>query len=182
MKILIAAFAFCCSLNVSLAAASPEPWHKLSSSEQEALAPVQSQWSSLSEAQQRNFLDIAHHYPDLNPSEKQRFLGRLATWAKLKVAEGSWNLFLAPEQQSQVEPLLFTEAVPNEIFCVTSDFFKKYPRETMKVVAALLSYINMPENRNLIDQLFRMDYFVPAYNTDFSKLRAMVKRVESKLK
>ena len=106
----------------------------------------------------------------------------VATWAKLKVAEGSWNLFLAPEQQSQVEPLLFTEAVPNEIFCVTSDFSKKYPRETMKVVAALLSYINMPENRNLIDQLFRMDYFVPAYNTDFSKLRAMVKRVESKLK
>jgi len=75
--------AFCFSLGISPANASPHPWHALTPSQQEALAPLSQQWSSLPEAQQQSMLNVAKHYPELGAKEKQRFLSRLGAWSQL---------------------------------------------------------------------------------------------------
>ena len=74
---------FCLALSISSAIASPQPWHSLTPSQQEALAPLSQQWDGLPEAQQRSMLSVAKHYPELNAEEKQRFLSRLGAWSKL---------------------------------------------------------------------------------------------------
>lgn len=70
-------------LGISPANASPHPWHTLTPSQQEALAPLSQQWNSLPEAQQQSMLNVAKHYPELGAEEKQRFLSRLGAWSKL---------------------------------------------------------------------------------------------------
>jgi len=74
---------FCLALGVSSAAAAPQPWHSLTPSQQEALAPLSQQWNGLPEAQQQSMLNVAKHYPELSTEEKQRFLSRLGAWSKL---------------------------------------------------------------------------------------------------
>lgn len=73
----------CLALSISPATASPQPWHSLTPSQQETLAPLAQQWNGLPEAQQHNLLNVAKHYPELSAEEKQRFLSRLGAWSKL---------------------------------------------------------------------------------------------------
>lgn len=87
MNKLVTAIALCCSLNVSLAVATPEPWATLPPTEREALAPLYPQWNSLPETQQRNLRHLAQHYPKLDADAKRRFLSRVATWAQLTPAQ-----------------------------------------------------------------------------------------------
>jgi hypothetical protein len=82
----VAAIALCCSLHVSLAVASPEPWHTLPPTEREALSPLYQQWNNLPETQQHNLRHLAQHYPKLDADAKRRFLSRVATWAQLTPA------------------------------------------------------------------------------------------------
>ena len=81
MKSLI--IALCFTFYTQLVQAAPEPWQKLTPSEQQALIPVYPLWSTLPEAQQQNLKRLAQHYHNLDPKAKQRFDSRLATWAKL---------------------------------------------------------------------------------------------------
>ena len=83
MKTSTIALLFLCALSSTLAFASPQPWHKLTPVEQEALAPVQPQWNNLPEKQQQELLLMTEHYPKLNPAAKQRFLNRMTTWVQL---------------------------------------------------------------------------------------------------
>lgn len=122
-----------------------------------------------------------HHRESLDQLVAKK-VDAVATWGNLDGKGGAWSSYYGPKEQALFKPILLSEAVPNEIFCVSSAFYKKYPRETMQIVAALLSYINKPKNRNLVEQLFHMDYFVPAYNSDFGRLKDIVSYVEKSMK
>jgi|GEM_PF-1051771 hypothetical protein len=113
MKSLIITLALCFTFHIQFVRAAPEPWQKLTPSEQQALIPVYPLWSTLPETQQHHLKRLAQHYHDLDPKAKQRFDSRLATWAKLtpeqrQAAREKYHAYtqLPQEKREQVKQIV----------------------------------------------------------------------------
>lgn len=65
------------------AAASRQSWLELTSSQQQALAPLALSWSTLSGAQKRKWLQISKNYPALPPEGQATMHSRMNEWVTL---------------------------------------------------------------------------------------------------
>ena len=78
-------------------------WSDLSTSEQQALAPLKPQWQTISVAQKRKWLAMAKNFATLPPEEQNKLHARVQEWAQL-----------SPQQRAQAR-LNFGESTQHSV-------------------------------------------------------------------
>lgn len=89
--------------------ASAPSWHNLSTAEQTALAPLESDWESLPPYQRDRLVGLAHRFPGLTAEQQKRISARLLGWSRLTLEQRNlvrkrYQAFsrLRPEQRQAV--------------------------------------------------------------------------------
>lgn len=82
---------------------------------------------------------------------------------------GAWTQFLKPEEAAQITAIFYTRPIPGDTFTVSKQFLTKYPNLT-KGIAAAIRRIRTPESK-LLFNLYRIDYMVPAKDSDYDVVR-----------
>lgn len=86
-----------------------------------------------------------------------------------KNKSGAWTQFLKPEEASQLTAIFYSKPIPGDTFSVSKQFLAKYPNLAKGIVAAI-SRIKTPQSKLLFD-LYRIDYMVPAKDSDYDAVR-----------
>lgn len=82
--------------------------------------------------------------------------------------DSAWNHVLKPEQVAELKVLKVSEPIPADNICVS----KELPAETAQKVQAFFEQLNSsPEGAKLIQDLYRIDKFVPATDADYQGIR-----------
>lgn len=82
---------------------------------------------------------------------------------------GAWTQFLDPEQASQITAIFYTRPIPGDTFSVSKEFATEHPALTYQIAAAIAN-IKAPDNNLLVD-LYRIDYMIPADSSDYAVVR-----------
>ncbi len=82
---------------------------------------------------------------------------------------GAWTQFLETDQASELTSIFYSRPIPGDTFTVSKDFANTYPSLTLQIAAAIAS-IRAPDN-NLLMDLYRIDYMVPADSADYDVVR-----------
>ncbi|KGQ21521.1 phosphate/phosphite/phosphonate ABC transporter substrate-binding protein [Thermus filiformis] len=82
---------------------------------------------------------------------------------------GAWTQFLKPEEAAQITAIFYSRPIPGDTFSVSKQFLAKYPNLT-KGIAAAIQRIRTPESK-LLFNLYRIDYMVPAKDSDYDVVR-----------
>ncbi|MER3553256.1 MAG: phosphate/phosphite/phosphonate ABC transporter substrate-binding protein [Meiothermus sp.] len=87
-----------------------------------------------------------------------------------KNKSGAWTQFLKPEEAAQLTAIFYSKPIPGDTFSVSKDFLAKYPN-LARGIAAAIQRIKTPQSKLLAD-LYRIDYMVPAKDSDYDVVRA----------
>lgn len=82
---------------------------------------------------------------------------------------GAWTQFLKPEEAAQLTAIFYSKPIPGDTFSVSKQFYAKYPTLSRGIAAALQG-IRTPENK-LLFNLYRIDYMIPAQDSDYDVVR-----------
>lgn len=82
---------------------------------------------------------------------------------------GAWTQFLKPEEAAQLTAIFYSKPIPGDTFSVSKQFYTKYPTLSRGIAAALQG-IKTPENK-LLFNLYRIDYMIPAQDSDYDVVR-----------
>lgn len=82
---------------------------------------------------------------------------------------GAWTQFLDAELAQQVTAIFYTRPIPGDTFTVSQEFATANPALTYQIAAAIAN-IRAPEN-NLLTDLYRIDYMIPADSSDYEVVR-----------
>ncbi|WP_027875931.1 phosphate/phosphite/phosphonate ABC transporter substrate-binding protein [Meiothermus cerbereus] len=82
---------------------------------------------------------------------------------------GAWTQFLKPEEAAQLTAIFYSRPIPGDTFSVSKQFITKYPTLSRGIAAALQG-IKTPENK-LLFNLYRIDYMIPAQDSDYDVVR-----------
>jgi len=82
---------------------------------------------------------------------------------------GAWTQFLDADQAKELTAIFYSRPIPGDTFSVSQDFANTYPSLTLKIGAAIAS-IRAPDS-NLLMDLYRIDYMVPADSSDYEVVR-----------
>jgi phosphonate transport system substrate-binding protein len=82
---------------------------------------------------------------------------------------GAWTQFLKPEEAAQLTAIFYSRPIPGDTFSVSKQFYAKNPTLSRGIAAALQG-IKTPENR-LLFNLYRIDYMIPAQDSDYDVVR-----------
>ena len=82
---------------------------------------------------------------------------------------GAWTQFLDEDQASQITSIFYSRPIPGDTFSVSKEFANAYPALTYRVAAAIASIRN-PDSA-LLQDLYRIDYMVPADSSDYDVVR-----------
>ncbi len=65
----------------------PPTWASLSSSQKQALAPLQQEWAGVDTQRKDKWIEVASRFATLAPDERQRVQARMAEWLRLSPAD-----------------------------------------------------------------------------------------------
>ncbi len=82
---------------------------------------------------------------------------------------GAWTQFLDEEQAKNITAIFYSRPIPGDTFSVSKDFASENPALTYQIAAAIAN-IRAPEN-NLLTDLYRIDYMIPADSSDYAVVR-----------
>lgn len=82
---------------------------------------------------------------------------------------GAWTQFLDADLASQITAIFYTRPIPGDTFTVSQEFATANPALTYQIAAAIAN-IRAPEN-NLLTDLYRIDYMIPADSSDYEVVR-----------
>lgn len=82
---------------------------------------------------------------------------------------GAWTQFLDADDAAQIKAVFYTRPIPGDTFSVSRQFAEAHAALTYQVAAAIAT-IQAPENNLLVD-LYRIDYMIPADSSDYSVVR-----------
>ncbi len=82
---------------------------------------------------------------------------------------GAWTQFLKPEEASQLTAIFYSRPIPGDTFSVSRQFLAKNPTLSRGIAAALQG-IRTPQS-NLLMNLYRIDYMIPAQDSDYDVVR-----------
>jgi phosphonate transport system substrate-binding protein len=83
---------------------------------------------------------------------------------------GAWTQFLSLKEAAQIHAIFYTKPIPGDTFSVSGAFYKKYPKLTEKIKEAIMS-CKVDEGCDLLKNLYRIDYMVPATDKDYDVVR-----------
>jgi phosphonate transport system substrate-binding protein len=82
---------------------------------------------------------------------------------------GSWTQFLEADQAEQLTAIFYSRPIPGDTLSVSREFADTYPALTLQIAAAIAT-IRSPES-DLLFNLYRIDYMVPADSSDYAVVR-----------
>ncbi len=82
---------------------------------------------------------------------------------------GAWTQFLDADQASQITAIFYTRPIPGDTFSVSQQFASEHAALTYQIAAAIAT-IKAPDN-NLLMDLYRIDYMIPADSSDYAVVR-----------
>lgn len=82
--------------------------------------------------------------------------------------DAAWNHILTPEQSKDIKVLAVSEPIPADNICVSADM-KPETTEAIRTFFANLG--KTPEGHKLLQDLYRIDLFVPANDDDYKGIR-----------
>lgn len=82
---------------------------------------------------------------------------------------GAWTQFLKPEEAAQLTAIFYSKPIPGDTFSVSRQFFARNPTLSRGIAAALQG-IRTPQS-NLLLNLYRIDYMIPAQDSDYDVVR-----------
>lgn len=82
---------------------------------------------------------------------------------------GAWTQFLDADQASQITAIFYTRPIPGDTFSVSQQFASEHAALTYQIAAAIAT-IKAPDN-NLLTDLYRIDYMIPADSSDYAVVR-----------
>jgi len=82
---------------------------------------------------------------------------------------GAWTQFLDKDQAAQITSIFYSRPIPGDTFTVSKEFAMQYPALTYQIAAAVAS-IKVPDS-DLLKNLYRIDYMVPADSSDYTVVR-----------
>lgn len=80
----------------------------------------------------------------------------------------AWKHLLKPEEANQLKILAVSEPIPSDNICISKDI---EPELAQKIQKFFIELSNNPQGKKLIQQLYRIDSFVPATDADYSGIR-----------
>ncbi|HEU4741727.1 MAG TPA: phosphate/phosphite/phosphonate ABC transporter substrate-binding protein [Meiothermus sp.] len=86
-----------------------------------------------------------------------------------KNKSGAWTQFLKPEEAAQLTAIFYSKPIPGDTFSVSKQFLAKYPNLS-RGIAAAIQRIKTPNSKLLMD-LYRIDYMIPAKDSDYDVVR-----------
>lgn len=86
-----------------------------------------------------------------------------------KNKSGAWTQFLKPEEAAQLTAIFYSKPIPGDTFSVSKQFLSKYPN-LARGIAAAIQHIRTPKSKLLMD-LYRIDYMIPAKDSDYDVVR-----------
>ncbi|PZA06089.1 MULTISPECIES: phosphate/phosphite/phosphonate ABC transporter substrate-binding protein [unclassified Meiothermus] len=86
-----------------------------------------------------------------------------------KNKSGAWTQFLKPEEAAQLTAIFYSKPIPGDTFSVSKQFLAKYPN-LARGIAAAIQRIKTPNSKLLMD-LYRIDYMIPAKDSDYDVVR-----------
>ncbi|ADH62125.1 phosphonate ABC transporter, periplasmic phosphonate-binding protein [Allomeiothermus silvanus DSM 9946] len=86
-----------------------------------------------------------------------------------KNKSGAWTQFLKPEEAAQLTAIFYSKPIPGDTFSVSKQFLTKYPN-LARGIAAAIQRIRTPKSKLLMD-LYRIDYMIPAKDSDYDVVR-----------
>lgn len=93
---------------------------------------------------------------------------------------GSWTQLLRPEQAALVTPLLYSKPISGDPLAVREGFAEACPEVTQKLTKAILGMRYFAESKNLLKNLYRTEYMVPALDSDYDVVREVQRLVYPK--
>lgn len=82
--------------------------------------------------------------------------------------DSAWQHMLKPEQAKEIQVLAVSESIPSDNICVSKDL----DPETAKKVQAFFEQLgSTPDGAKLIQDLYRIDKFVPANDAEYEGIR-----------
>lgn len=109
LRRVVVALGLALCVSATLAADKNNPkWAELTTAQQTALSPLQSEWNNLDQPRKRKWLGVAARFPQMSADEKTRIQRRMQAWSNLtpeerQVARDSYrDLSKMPEAQRQV--------------------------------------------------------------------------------
>ncbi len=82
---------------------------------------------------------------------------------------GAWTQFLDADQAAELTSIFYSRPIPGDTFSVSTEFANEFPALTYRI-AATLATIRAPDN-DLLTNLYRIDYMVPADSSDYDVVR-----------
>lgn len=82
---------------------------------------------------------------------------------------GSWTQFLEADQAAEITSIFYSRPIPGDTFSVSNAFANDFPALTFRIAAAIAS-IRAPDS-DLLTNLYRIDYMVPADSSDYDVVR-----------
>ncbi|KHG66542.1 phosphonate ABC transporter substrate-binding protein [Thermus sp. 2.9] len=86
-----------------------------------------------------------------------------------KNKSGAWTQYLKPEEARQITAIFYSKPIPGDTFSVAKDFLAKYPN-LARGIAAAIQRCKAPQC-NLLQNLYRIDYMIPAKDSDYDVVR-----------
>ncbi|MER3479338.1 MAG: phosphate/phosphite/phosphonate ABC transporter substrate-binding protein [Meiothermus sp.] len=86
-----------------------------------------------------------------------------------KNKSGAWTQFLKPEEAAQLTAIFYSKPIPGDTFSVSKQFLTKHPN-LARGIAAAIQRIRTPGNK-LLFNLYRIDYMIPAKDSDYDVVR-----------
>ncbi len=96
-----------------------------------------------------------------------------ATFANnTKGTSGSWTQYLSdPALQKKIRVILYSKPIPGDTVSVRSTYQKSCPGTVTLLVNALLSMRYQTSTRQMLRDLYRIEYLVPARDSDYDIVR-----------
>jgi len=82
--------------------------------------------------------------------------------------DGAWTQFLKPEEASQIKAIAYSEPIPADNICISKNMDKTTAK---KLEDAFLEMGKTAKGKKLIQDLYRIDAFVPATDKDYEPIR-----------
>jgi phosphonate transport system substrate-binding protein len=95
-------------------------------------------------------------------------------------SSGSWTQLLRPEQAALVTPLLYSKPISGDPLAVRKAFAEACPEVAQKMTKAILGMRYFAESKNLLKTLYRIEYMVPALDSDYDVVREVQRLVYPK--
>ncbi|GAB5602953.1 phosphate/phosphite/phosphonate ABC transporter substrate-binding protein [Thermus sp. FJN-A] len=86
-----------------------------------------------------------------------------------KNKSGAWTQFLKPEEARQIVAIFYSKPIPGDTFSVSKEFLTRYSN-LAKGIAAAIQRCQAPKC-NLLQNLYRIDYMIPAKDSDYDVVR-----------